>query len=107
MRRQRRMYKFTEKTHSKRAIGAFAVSALLLIAYGFCIHKAYEGGGGLSAYYGSVGVLAMILSVGAFFASLTTFKEEDSFPIFPNLSLATSILASLAWVGTYILGFLQ
>ena len=103
----RRGYKFTEKTHSKRAIWTFIGASVLLLIYGTFVYMAYEGNGGLNMYFGSVGVIAMILSVINFGFSITTLKEEDSFMIFPRLSATASTLALLGWVGTYALGFIM
>lgn len=104
MGRRRRTYKFTEKSHSKRAIASFVVASMMFILYLVFVYLAYKGDGGLSTYYGSVGVMAMLLSVVSFIISITTFGEEDSFQMFPRLSLLMSVLASVCWVGTYISG---
>ncbi len=102
----RRIYKFTEKSHSKRGIITSLVAIVLLAIYGGFIYMAYQGNGGLSMYFGSVGVIAMILSVINVGFALTTLKEEDSFMIFPHIAATTSVLAVVCWVGTYMLGFL-
>lgn len=107
MARGRRIYKFTEKSHSKRAIVSFGISAVLVLIYVAFVYLAYKGDGGLSPYYGSVGVMAMLISVLSTVLSLTTFGEEDSFQLFPRLSFLTSILACVCWIGTYILGFMR
>lgn len=107
MRRRRRMYKFTEKRHSRRAIVSFAVSSVLLIVYLAFVYLAYSRTEGVSAYYGSIGVMAMLVSVVSLIVSATSFIDEDSFQLFPRLSLITSILSTLCWVGTYILGFIR
>ena len=102
----RRGYKFTEKTHSKRAIWTFAGASVLLAVYGVFVYMAYKGNGGLNMYFGSVGVIAMILSLVNFGFAITTLKEEDSFMIFPRLSTVASTLAVVEWIGTYVIGFL-
>jgi 4-hydroxybenzoate polyprenyltransferase len=107
MARGRRIYKFTEKSHSKRAVISFCISAVLVAIYVAFIYLAYKGDGGLSPYYGSVGVMAMLISVVSTIISITTLGEEDSFQLFPRLSLLTSILACVCWIGTYILGFMR
>lgn len=106
MRRRRRSYKFTEKSHSKRAIAAFAGAIVLLILYLVFVYLAYKGAGGLSTYYGSVGVMAMLLSVVLFIVSITSFGEEDSFQLYPRMALVTSMLSCVCWIGTYIMGFI-
>jgi hypothetical protein len=71
------------------------------------IYLSYKVGGKLSAYYGSFGFLAMIGAIVALVMSLPTLKEEDSFSLFPQLALLTSVLSSICWVGTYISGFIR
>ena len=104
--KRRDRFKFTEKTHSRKGIITLAVAGVLLICYAVFLTLAFHGNGGLSAYYGSAGVLAMLLSVGNLVFSIQSLFEEDSFQLFPRLSLAASVCAFLCWGGTYILGFL-
>ena len=102
----RRIYKFTEKSHSKKGILTFIGAGSLLIVYGIFVYMAYKGNGGLNMYFGSVGVIAMILSAVNFGFAITTLKEEDSFMIFPRLATLTSFLAVVGWIGTYVIGFI-
>ncbi|MBQ6843565.1 MAG: hypothetical protein IJO60_02890 [Agathobacter sp.] len=106
-RRKRNSYKFTEKTHSKRAMISFGIAGCTLLMYLIFIYLSYKVGGNLSAYYGSFGFLAMIAAVVALVMSLPTLKEEDSFTLFPKLALIVSALSSICWVGTYVSGFLR
>lgn len=100
-------YKFTEKTHSKKAILSVTIAGISLCMYLIFIYLSYKAAGNLSAYYGSFGVLAMILAMGALGISFTTLKEEDSLALFPKLAIGTSGLAVLCWLGTYIFGFMR
>lgn len=104
--RKRNSYKFTEKTHSKRGIAATVLAFVLLILYGAFLHLAFYGGGNLSAYYGSVGVLAMLVSLVGAALAIGSMREEDSFQLFPRLGLFLSLLSVACWVGTYAIGFL-
>ncbi len=106
MRRRRNSYKFTEKTHSKRGIISFSISAVLVLLYVIFVFLAFKGAGTLSTYYGSVGVLAMLVSVVALVISIMSLFEEDSFKIYPRLGFATSLLAVICWLGTYLSGFI-
>ena len=60
--RRRRGYKFTEKKHSRQGILATVLALALLVWYLVFLKLAFQGGGSLSAYYGSAGVVAMFLS---------------------------------------------
>ena len=106
-RRKRNSYKFTEKTHSKRAMISLGIAGCTLLMYLIFIYLSYKVGGKLSAYYGSFGFLAMIGAVTALVMSLPTLKEEDSFTFYPKLALIASALSSICWVGTYISGFIR
>ena len=99
--RRRRGYKFTEKKHSRQGILATVLALALLVWYLVFLKLAFQGGGSLSAYYGSAGVVAMI----ATFVVLVI--AEDSFQLFPRLGLGLTLLDMVCWIGTYIWGFLS
>lgn len=105
--RRRNSYKFTEKSQSKKGIISFSTAVLLVGLYLVFVFLSFKEAGNLSAYYGSVGVLAMIFSVVTLIVSITSLMEEDTFKLFPRLGIGTSVLASLLWVGTYVMGFVM
>ncbi len=107
MRRRRRSYKFTEKTHSKKAIVSFALAAVTLVTYFVFVYLSYQAAGQLSTYFGAFGVLAMLIAVVALVLSITTLKEEDSFTLFPKMAMITSVLSTLLWIGNYVQGFMR
>ena len=100
--RRRRGYKFTEKKHSRQGILA-TVLALALLVW----KLAFQGGGSLSAYYGSAGVVAMIATFVVLVIAAKSLREEDSFQLFPRLGLGLTLLDMVCWIGTYIWGFLS
>lgn len=107
MRRRRRSYKFTEKTHSKKAIVSFVLAAVTLVTYFVFVYLSYQAAGQLSAYFGAFGVLAMLIAVVALVLSITTLKEEDSFTLFPKMAMITSVVSTLLWIGNYVQGFMR
>ena len=107
MGRRRRSYKFTEKTHSKKAIVSFVLAAVTLVTYFVFVYLSYQAAGQLSAYFGAFGVLAMLIAVVALVLSITTLKEEDSFTLFPKMAMITSVLSTLLWIGNYVQGFMR
>ena len=106
-RRRRRSYKFTEKTHSKRAIISAAMAGCSLIMYLVFIYLSYSVGGQLSSYYGGFGFLAMLVAIVSLVLSIPTLKEEDSFVLFPRVALVTSVLSTVLWVMTYMQGIMR
>lgn len=104
--RRRNYFKFTEKTHSKKGIAAFILSALLLVVYGLVIGLAYRYDGGLSMYYGSIGICALIISFVSVVLAVQSLGEENSFQFFPRLAVFFSVITLVSWGGTYVLGFL-
>ena len=103
-RKRHSSYKFTEKTHSKKGMVASGLGAGLLVIYIVFINLAFRVDGKLSMYYGSAGVMAMLVSVIAAAISVSSMKEEDSFKLFPRLGLGLSILSMGCWIGTYAMG---
>lgn len=103
-RHRNRGYKFTEKTHSKRGIIATVLAFMLLVLYVVFVSLAFAGNGGLSAYFGSAGVLAMLASAVNFVLSIQSLREEDSFQLFPRLGFVLSLFSVVCWIGTYVLG---
>ena len=89
--RRRRGYKFTEKKHSRQGILATVLALALLVWYLVFLKLAFQGGGSLSAYYGSAGVVAMIAT----------------FVVLVRLGLGLTLLDMVCWIGTYIWGFLS
>lgn len=104
--RRRRNYKFTEKTHSKRGIFATVLALMLLVLYGVFLYLAFAGDGNLSAYYGSAGVLAMLVSFACMIFAAGSMREENSFQLFPRLGLVLSLADVACWAGTYVLGWM-
>lgn len=73
-----------------------------------CVPEAcFSGGGSLSAYYGSAGVVAMIATFVVLVIAAKSLREEDSFQLFPRLGLGLTLLDMVCWIGTYIWGFLS
>ena len=107
MRRKRRSYKFTEKTHSKKAIVSFSLAVVTLVTYFVFVYLSYQAAGQLSAYFGAFGVLAMLVAVVAVVLAISTLREDDSFTLFPRMALVTSVISALLWVGNYVQGFMR
>lgn len=107
MRRRRRSYKFTEKSHSKRAMISFGLAVVTFVTYFVFVFLSYQAAGQLSAYYGAFGVLAMLVAIVSVGLAITTLKEEDSFAFFPRIAMITSALSALLWVGNYVQGFMR
>ena len=103
-RRRRGSYKFTEKKHSKRGIAATILAGMLLVWYLVFVILSFRSDGGLSAYFGSAGVMAGLLSIVVLVVAAGSLKEEDSFKLFPRLSSFLAVLGLLCWGGTYVLG---
>lgn len=107
MRKKQRSYKFTKKKHSIRGLISFALAGLILVTYGVFIYLSYKVGGNLSAYYGGVGVMSMLMSLVTLVIAILSLREENSFRLFPRMATVLSVLSVICWCGTYILGFLR
>lgn len=105
--RRRKSYKFTEKSQSMKGIVSFGISVISVLLYLIFVFLSFKQEGKLSVYYGSVGVIAMILSVVALIVSITGLSEEDTFKLFPRLAIGISVLAVILWGGTFVLGIIR
>lgn len=104
--RRRRGYKFTEKKHSKRGILAAVLASALLVWYGLFVELAFLAEGALSVYYGSAGVIALLLAVAVLVLAAVSMREEDSFLFFPRLGFFLALLALACWSLTYLWGWI-
>jgi hypothetical protein len=84
---------------------ATLLAGLLLVWYLVFVDLSFRQDGTLSAYYGSAGVMAMLLSAVVLVIAAGSLKEEDSFRLFPRAGMLLSVLALICWIGTYALGF--
>lgn len=98
-------YKFTKKKQSVRGMLAFAL-ALISIAAGIgMVAVSVQNRGNAQAYVGSVGVLALLVSVAALGIGMKSMGEEGSFKLFPVLGTVFASLSMLAWITVYGAGF--
>ena len=102
----RTRHRFTSKSHSIPGIAACVMELLLLLLYLFMVSRAYTDPGQLSLYEGSLGILALLLSVVALYLAVRSEKDENAFKLFPHLALAGAILLLLLWGGTYLIGMM-
>ena len=104
---RRKSYKFTEKSQSVKGIVSFGIAVVSVILYLIYVFLSFKQAGNLSVYYGSMGVIAMIVSLVALIASILSLKEEDTFKLFSRLGIGISLIAVLLWGGTYVMGFMM
>lgn len=94
-------YKFTKKKHSKRGIVSCSISAGSVIALFFVVIRSFQLSGEGSIYLGSVGIFGFLLTIAAMITAVQSFKEEDSFRLFPRLSIVLSFLLCTTWTLLY------
>lgn len=104
--KKNRSYKFTEKKKSIRgaiACGGALLSLVLLIVLLFqAVGMSGQGGG----YLGSLGVIALFLGVASFVEAVQAVQEKDTFRTLPYAGVALSAVATVLWIGLYMLGTL-
>ena len=103
-RRHRIIYKFTEKKQSKRGICALALALLSAGALVAVVAVSFVNRGEGNLYLGSAGVASMLLAVLAFFLSIKSLGEENSYKLFPYLSTSVSFLMAGLWIALYVAG---
>ena len=104
---KRNRFKFTEKKQSISGIIALIFGVIFLVLFSMIIGKSADSSGNLSMYYGSAGILLMILAVVDFIVAVKSTREEDSFQFFPKLATLISFVNMCCWIGTYVQGFIN
>lgn len=82
------------------------LAVILLALFIVFLYLSFCGAGSLSTYYGSAGVMAMLISLAGVVLAVQSLREEDSFRLFPRLGLFFSVVNLVCWAGTYAMGFL-
>ena len=103
--RKRRSYKFTEKKHSKLAIGSLITGAISGIVLAMFLVQAFRTKGNASVYYGSMGILAMSGTIASLIASLLSLREDKVFKILPISAVIINGILVVAWAVVYFIGF--
>lgn len=81
------------------------MAAVSILVYVIFVLLSFNEVGQLSTYYGSAGILALLLSLSATVLAIQSMLEEDSFKKFPRLAILFSVIAVLMWGATYGMGF--
>ncbi len=81
------------------------MAAVSILVYVIFALLSFNEAGQLSTYYGSAGILALLLSLSAIVLAIQSMLEEDSFKKFPRLAILFSVIAVLMWGATYGMGF--
>lgn len=104
--RRRRKYKFSGKKQYPKGIASFGIGVISDICLFFSLRSAFLGDGSLSLYIGSMGIVALVLAVTALVLGIGVLKDEEAYKVFPGLGVACGGIATLSWVGIYILGII-
>lgn len=102
--RRKNHFKFTEKTQSKRGIISLCVAGVLLVIYIIFVALAYKSYGELSMYFGSVGLLAILVTVVNLVTSFLSIREENSYKLIPHIAMLVTLIDALCWIGTLVIG---
>jgi len=102
--RRRNHFKFTEKTQSIKGVIALCVAAVLLIVYLVLFGMAYKSYGQLTAYHGSVGVFAIVVTLINLIFVIQSMREENSYQLIPRCALGVTLLEGVLWIFTFAIG---
>ncbi len=101
---RRRPYQFTKKKHSGKGIFAFVAAVVLFAVFWLLLALAFWSEGTLPAWCGSIGLLALLLTVVDLIFAFCCMGDEESFMLYPRLAAIVSLLALACWIGLYVLG---
>lgn len=99
-----RKYKFTEKTHSKRALLSVIAAAASIGIFALTIIYTMATSGGENIYLGAAGIFALLVAIVSFVLAFNALREEDSFRVLPMSAIVLAVIACLLWIATYGIG---
>lgn len=105
MRRKNSRFRFTGKKRSRRGMYACLIAFVSIAMLGILLLESFDKLGEGSVYLGSIGFLGMVMAVWALVLAIGSLREEDTFRQIPIVSIVVSTIASLAWIGIYVMGF--
>lgn len=102
-----RGYIFTNKKHPEKGIMSFILGILSLGTYITAVYLSYQGEGVSSARYGAAGVLAGTFMTVGLVLGIISFREKETFKLFPVLGVIVNVLAFFAlslilYAGAYV-----
>lgn len=106
MRRKNSRFRFTGKKRSRRGMYACLIAFVSIAVLGILLLESFDKLGVGSVYLGNIGFLGMILAVWALILAIGSLREENTFREIPIVSTVVSTIASLAWIGIYVMGCL-
>ena len=107
IRRRRRKFKFSGKKQYPKGIASFGIGLVSDICLFAAIRLAFIKNGTLSMYAGSIGIVAFALALTALILGISVLKDDEAYKLFPGFGVACGGIATLSWIGIYILGILM
>ena len=106
-RRRRRKFKFSGKKQYPKGIISFSVGLLSDVCLVLSLRAAFLENGNLSMYVGSLGLVAFVMGVIALVLGIVVCTDEEAYKVFPGFGVLFGAIATLAWIGIYVLGILM
>lgn len=105
--KKRRRYKFSGKKHSTKGIISLIVGLISDICLVTAVRLAFQADGMLGLYAGSLGLLALVIGVIALVLGITACTDEEVYKIYPGLGVLFGVLATVSWIGIYLVGIMN
>lgn len=100
----RRVYKFTDKRHTKLGIFSTVLGMIALLLLSAGIWMAYEMSGNAGSVTGLLGLLSMLIAAIGFFMALQGFHEEEAYYLFSQIGLLLNGILFILWVLIFVVG---
>lgn len=107
VRKRKRKYKFSGKKHSIKGIISLTIGLLSDICLFVSVRLAFLGDGSLSLYAGSIGLLSMVAGIVALVMGIVSCTDEEVYKLYPGLGILCGALATLLWMGVYLVGMIN
>ncbi len=100
-------YKFTNKSHSQKAVMSTVFGVLSCVSLIAIIYLAYLKGGEIPVNYGMAGILVLLFAIVGVVLGVFAAQEKERFRLFAWLGLALNAVAlagvsGILYAGSYL-----
>jgi hypothetical protein len=104
VRAKKKNIKFTDRNHAVNGIISTILGGISLVLMLVLVLLSYSQAGNAGVYTGSIGLVAMIVSIVGLFVGISSFKERESYYLFSKIGSLLNIMIITFWIAIYVIG---
>lgn len=99
-------FRFTDKRHPKDAKLATAIAVVAWLVFIFMVVVSIRSKGNVGHYIGMLGVADAFVTVIGTIMGMTSFRGEDTMPLFPAIATIANGLLLAVYILLFVIGVL-